>query len=153
MPYTYSWTGPISGSVSISDANYKIEQFPSGDYTVTVLDANGCMREKTISVKNIGGTLSVSLSMSTSVACEHDGTTLVTIIGGTGPYTISYTGVTNGSVVSNESNFQLPGLLPGEYTVNVTDSNGCIGYQKIKIYNNGTDLEIETTLFSLCTTT
>ena len=143
--YSYSWTGPSTGSISTSQTGYRIDDLIAGTYTVTVRDSKGCETSKSITVQSVGGVLTVNLSSTTAVACEHDGTTLVTVGGGTAPYTISYSGVTSGTVVSNDANYQLSGLQPGEYTVNVSDSNGCTGSQKIKIFDTGTDLAVDLT--------
>ncbi len=143
--YSYSWTGPVAGSTSTSQTGYKIDNLPAGTYTVTVRDSKGCEKQETVTVKSVGGSLTVNLNIATTVACEHDGSTLVSISGGTAPYTISYSGATTGSVVSNSDSYQLTGLQPGDYTVNVTDNNGCAGSQKIKIFDNGSDLDITLT--------
>jgi len=89
--------------------------------------------------------LTVDLSTSTSVACEHDGTALIGIGGGTAPFTVSYAGPTTGSIVSNTANTQVSGLQPGDYVFNITDANGCAGSRKITIYDTGSDLSVKLT--------
>jgi len=143
--FSYSWVGPVTGSVSTSQTGYRIENLPAGTYTVTVRDSKGCESVNSVTVQSVGGSLVVNLSTTTAVACEHDGTTLVGISGGVAPYTISYVGPTTGSFVSNSDSYQLSGLQPGDYVINVSDSNGCAGSQKIRIYDNGSDLDISLT--------
>jgi len=142
--YSYSWTGPVTGSISTSETGYKIENLPAGTYSITVRDSKGCESTKSVTIQSVGGNLTVTLTTTTAVACAHDGTTDVTISDGKAPYTISYVGVTTGTVTANSDNYQL-NLFPGDYTVFVKDSNGCEVSQKIKIYDNGSDLAINLT--------
>jgi len=142
--FSYSWTGPVAGSFSTSETTHRIENLPAGNYTVTVRDSKGCENSHSITVQSVGGSLTVNLSTTTAVACEHDGATFVSIGGGKAPYTISYVGPTTATVTASTNDYQL-NLFPGDYTVFVTDSNGCEGSQKIKIFDNGSDLAIDLT--------
>lgn len=143
--FSYSWSGPVSGSTSTSAKGFRIENLPAGTYSVTVRDSKGCSATKSIVVQSIGGNLTVDLGTTTSVACEHEGTASVSIGGGTAPYTISYTGPSSGSVVSNTNNAQVSGLQPGDYVFTITDANGCSGTRKITIHNTGNDLSVNLT--------
>ena len=141
--FSYTWTGPVSGSISTSQTSYNIDNLPAGNYSITIRDSKGCEITKSTTVQSIGGSLSVDVTTTSNVACEHEGSAVVLIGGGTAPYTISYTGPTNGSVQSNANDYQLTGLIPGDYTFSVTDVNGCAGSKKVKIYDNGTDLALQ----------
>ncbi len=143
--FSYSWAGPVSGSTSTSSTGYNIDNLPAGTYKVTVRDSKGCSTSESITVNSEGGVLRVDLSSTSSVACEHDGSTLVSIDGGSAPYTISYTGPTTGSVQTSDDNYLVSGLLPGDYVFSITDVNGCSGTRKITVYDNGSDLAVSLT--------
>ncbi|MCB9169727.1 MAG: choice-of-anchor L domain-containing protein [Flavobacteriales bacterium] len=121
-PYTYSWTGPNGFTASTQD----ISGIPAGTYSVTVTDA-ACTRSQSFVVSG-PQTLAVALDPSIlafgqNVSCfgGHDGAIDATITGGTGPYTVTWTGP-NGFSNSNED---INGLYAGPYTVNITDAHGC----------------------------
>jgi len=64
---------------------------------------------------------------STNVSCAGncDGTANATGMGGTAPYTYAWT---NGDVTSNADS-----LCPGNYTVTITDANGCVTAEDVTI--------------------
>jgi len=107
--YTYSWTG----GVTTQDRSGLV----AGTYTVTVTDANACT--KTLSVTITQPAAIVLTETHTNVVCngQSNGTIDLTVTGGTGAYTYSWTG---GSTTQDRS-----GLIAGTYTVTVTDANAC----------------------------
>ncbi|MEM6318670.1 MAG: T9SS type A sorting domain-containing protein [Bacteroidota bacterium] len=143
--YSYSWSGPVSGSILTSQTSYRIEHLTAGTYTVKVKDGNGCETTQSVELKTVGGSLQVSAVTTSSVACEHDGSATITVMGGTAPYKIHFTGPTVGSAESNTEGYQINGLQPGDYTFNVTDKNGCAGSAKLTVIDNGTDLDAKLT--------
>jgi gliding motility-associated-like protein len=110
-PYTYLWN---TGSTS-----QNLTGLSSGTYTVTVTDANGCTNVRSATVQQPSAVLSPSISSATAVSCfgGNNGAVDLTVSGGTGPYTYSWS---NGSSTQDLSN-----LSSGTYTVTVTDANGC----------------------------
>lgn len=111
-PYTYSWTGGLTGSpVSLT----------VGTYTVTATDNNSCTTSQTITISDIGG-LGASISATGSVSCNggSDGTATATITsGGTAPFTYAWSnGITN-------TTGNVTGLSAGPVGVTITDVNGC----------------------------
>ena len=143
--YSYTWSGPISGSTSSSQSSNTIDNLVSGFYTVTVRDVNGCEATQTITINNQGGAITISTSQVSSIACENDGSVNLIFGGGSAPYHISYTGVASGSATSNADDFTLIDLIPGDYTIIVTDANGCSGTRKIRVEDNGSDLAVALT--------
>ncbi len=91
----------------------------AGDYTYTIVDANGCQTEVSESIAEPEA-LSVTIDEVVN-AEDNDGSIDVSVEGGTGDYTYSWTGSNGFS--SNEED--LSGLAVGEYTLTVTDENGC----------------------------
>lgn len=108
-PYSYNWSG---GGTSNS-----ISGLLAGNYTVTVRDGNFCTTTASYSIGQ-PDSLRVQASV-TNVACigQSNGAIDLTVNGGTGPYVYSW---------SNWASMQDINNLPaGNYTVTVTDANGC----------------------------
>jgi len=120
---SYSWSGPLSytsseQSPSISNATTAM----AGDYTLTVTDANGCSDDDTTDVVvNAKPTASAS---SNSPVCE--GST-IDLTGGPGGMT-SYSWSGPGGYTSGEQSPSISNAttaMAGDYTLTVTDANGC----------------------------
>ncbi|MEP7171689.1 MAG: SprB repeat-containing protein, partial [Bacteroidota bacterium] len=111
-PYSYSW----SNGSSVQN----ISNLSSGSYTVTVTDANNCVTNLTQIISQPSGSISASLSASQNVSCYGgvNGSISLNVIGGTTPYSYSWS---NGAVTQNINN-----LSSGSYTVTVTDANSCV---------------------------
>ena len=125
-PYFYKWS---TGSI------YALEEgLAAGVYSVTVTDINGCVQVEPVIVNNIGGPVPAIQSV-TGVSClnQNDGAISVTVSGGNGPYTYSWS--PGGQVTS-----AITGLVPDEYKVNVTDKNGCVGVNFAKIVQDPPDV-------------
>ncbi len=93
----------------------------AGNYNVVVQDANGCSSSVAASVLNTASPV-VNSSPVTNVSCfgYNDGSVVVNVTGGTG--TLSYS--INGGITSQSSNI-FSALSAGNYTVIVTDAQGC----------------------------
>ena len=107
-PYTYAWAG--------GEASQNLENVPAGSYRVSVTDANGCTAEASVEITE-PEELTASVS-ATSPACNGGTTSAsVTVSGGTTPYSYAWS---NGATTD-----MLTGIDAGEYSVTVTDANGC----------------------------
>lgn len=116
-PYTFTWSGGQTTSCATG--------LTAGTYTVVVADANACDDTLLIPVSE-PSLLNVSIS-STDALCNGDnnGTATATVTGGTTLYTYAWsTGATLPTVV---------GLSPGNYSVTVTDNNGCTATATVAI--------------------
>ncbi|WP_422007816.1 PKD domain-containing protein [Roseivirga pacifica] len=109
--YTYLW--------STTATTQDVTGLTAGNYTVTVTDANGC-------VKSLGFTISepapiTALESKTDVTCNgaNDGTIDFTVSGGTGSYTYSWADDA-GITTKNRT-----GLEPANYTLTIRDGNSC----------------------------
>ena len=113
-PYMYTWA---AGPVDIGDTG-TVENIPTGTYSVTVTDDNGCFYVENIEVGGPTATLSASNTV-TDVACagESNGAISVTAAGGFSPYTYDWS---NGATIPDNAD-----LPAGEYTVTITDSKVC----------------------------
>jgi gliding motility-associated-like protein len=120
-PYSWTWN---TGANSANLANQ-----PSGDYTVTMTDANGC---STTLTKTIGQTPEiVSTATPVPVRCfgNATGALSLNLSGGTPGYTVAWTGPTGYSGTGASIN----GLFAGNYTAIITDAKGCIQTQTAQI--------------------
>ncbi len=113
-PYTYS----LGGESSYTGDNY-FEELEAGNYTIYVIDANGC---ETSVIATITEPASINATvLSTQATCGNaDGGFLVTGSGGNGaPFSYSRDGV---NFISSGS---FTGLSAGNYAITVRDQFGC----------------------------
>jgi hypothetical protein len=110
-PYTYSWS-PAGGTGATST------NLPAGTYTVTVIDANGCISSDDITINE--PTPIAAQATPTDALCNgsNSGSASVNAAGGTSPYTYSWSGGGGTGATANN-------LAAGNYTVTLTDANGC----------------------------
>ena len=111
-PYTYLWT-PSSETTATATG------LSAGVYFITITDANGCNINATATVANSSG-VTTSISNKTNVLCNggNTGSATVSASGGTLPYTYLWS-------PSGQTTATATGLSAGNYTVTVTDNNGC----------------------------
>ncbi|MBN4066147.1 SprB repeat-containing protein, partial [Candidatus Amoebophilus asiaticus] len=120
-------TGSLTYTWSTGATTQTITSVPGGTYTVTVADANGCFQSAIVSVNDLGGP-NVYMTDSTDASCNggSDGTATASVTGGTLPYTYSW-------IPSGGTDSIGTGLSAGSYTIQVTDSNGCIASAVVTI--------------------
>lgn len=118
-PYTHLW----SNGASSADIN----GLEPGTYTLEVTDANGCSATGTYTLTapeplSVAATAFLHANgLNVSCAGADDGAITTTIVGGTGPFTTSWSGPDGFS-----SNDPSPsGLNAGNYELTVTDAMGC----------------------------
>ncbi|MDD4149553.1 MAG: HYR domain-containing protein, partial [Bacteroidales bacterium] len=113
--YTYVLNGGISQSSNI------FENLSAGVYTVQVVDENGCSVMTEAQTITNPSAINASVSGDDMVTCfgADDATLNISATGGTGEYSYSLNG--GESQMSNV----FENLTAGEYTIMVTDENGC----------------------------
>lgn len=141
--YLITWNGPASGSISISGNSYNIPNLPSGNYTIKVVDDNGCSRIKTVYINNTENDLWLATNPTNGV-CNTLGSIVVDISGGNASYTLSWNGPVSGSVTIGGTNYTIPNLPDGIYTIKVIDANGCSVSKNENIDNLENNLGIST---------
>ncbi|MEP1094631.1 MAG: OmpA family protein [Cyclobacteriaceae bacterium] len=109
-PYKYSWS---NGAQTEDIANLL-----AGNYSLTVTDANGCMKLASTIVKQPRPFVASLLGIE-NIKCNGDstGTISLNVTGGLRPYKFEWN---NGATTQN-----LSSLKAGNYSVNITDANGC----------------------------
>lgn len=116
-PFTYTWSG--GGSTAT------ISNKPAGAYSVTVTDNKQC---STSAVVNISQPVSALVAATSGVnaSCSlQNGTASGSATGGAGGYTYSWNNGGNNETIAN--------LGAGNYTVTVTDANGCTSSSSVAL--------------------
>ena len=109
-PYTILW--------STNDTGNTISNLVPGNYTVTITDANFCSITEDVTIIEPAILTATGTQTDVSLYTGSDGEAVVTMSGGTAPYTYVWTpAVSSTDTASN--------LTAGTYTVVVTDANGC----------------------------
>lgn len=138
-PFIINWNGPVSGSEATNDSSYDIANLPAGDYEITIMDANACVDTEMVNVVNTDSDLGLTL-LPENGACGSLGSMTVQVSGGEADYIISWDGNVSGSVTISDGNYQITDLPNGNYTIVVTDANGCSETESMVIFNDNNDL-------------
>jgi len=119
--YNFNWDNAMSGAA--------ITGLAAGTYEVTVSDENGCIAILSIELGE-PDPLTVTFSSIEHVECFGDETGAATAnpTGGTAPYSYLWSDGQTGQTASN--------LGAGNYTVTVTDANGCQAVNTVTINEN-----------------
>jgi len=121
-PFTYSWS-PSGGT------NATATGLSQGTYTATVTDAAGCVQQLTVTITQ--PTLLTSSVTAISTTCgSNTGSATVTASGGTGGYSYNWN-------PSGQTTTTATGLSAGNYSVTVSDANGCITINTISVTSTG----------------
>jgi gliding motility-associated-like protein len=118
-PYNYIWSNSQTGPAA--------QNLSAGSYTVSVTDDNSCSATATVTL-NQPTAVTPQVNITSNYTGQHiscfgasDGAVAVTTGGGTSPYTYLWSTGDNTSVIGS--------LGPGNYSVTVTDNNGCTAEQ------------------------
>ncbi|WP_445383587.1 T9SS type B sorting domain-containing protein [Robiginitalea sp. IMCC43444] len=118
--YTYELEQPDTSVLGPQTSNVFNGLNQVGDYTITVTDANGCVLSDTF---NLAAPSNPVASIdATSNLCFDPATGATIVIGVTGGLAPYYFSMNGGATQTSDT---FAGLVPGNYTFTVTDSNGC----------------------------
>lgn len=120
-------------NTGVINATGFFDQLGSGNYSVTLVDANNCtFILNGIVVSSPPPPTSMDMTVTQPPCQGATGTIEInSIAGGTGPYKVSL----NGSSFQNK--FLWEGLTPGAYLVTIKDNNGCIYSETVNITSGG----------------
>lgn len=118
-PYSYQWSNGATSS--------RITHLSPGSYSVIITDRMGCATGGEFAVAE-PDPLDVEVSYSELLAChgDEDGYIHLSITGGVQPYKVNWE---DAAVQTQNRN----GLAAGNYTVTVTDDNGCTNVVTVEI--------------------
>ena len=119
-PYTYLWNNGA--------ALPAVNELTAGDYSVTITDANGCIKTRTVTITE-PDTLTATATAVAHVTCNdgNNGSATVHVTGGTIPYSYSW------NTIPAQTTATATGLMAGTHTVTVADANGCTVTQSVII--------------------
>ncbi|GAF73420.1 unnamed protein product, partial [marine sediment metagenome] len=114
-PYTYLWT---NGQTTPTATGLSV-----GSWGVIVIDSEGCRLSQSINI-GLADPLGVVSTVPTLAGCfDCDGQVVVTISGGTSPYT--YQNSAGEVIISNNLSESFTGLCGGFNSTLITDAGGC----------------------------
>lgn len=111
-PYSYSWN---SGATPAQNSNNGL---CAGTFTVTITDANNCIAQASVTITEPDAINIVETITDVTCFAGTDGEIEVAVTGGTPFYIYDWSNSTSTSAVAT-------GLSSGNYTLEITDANGC----------------------------
>ncbi len=116
-PFTYIWD-------NASQMTANLFGLSSGDYTLTVTDANNCSAVTTATIEEPND-IEIIMSASDASCGEANGAIFIAVSGGAGSFSYTWS---NGSVLEDPT-----ALLAGVHEVTVTDANNCTATNNIEV--------------------
>ncbi len=122
-PYLFNWsTGASTATIS---------NLAAGSYTVTVTDDNGCTKNATYQVTQPPAIVITLVNLTNeSCAGANNGSITISVSGGVNPLLEEWSNGSTGTTISN--------LMPGSYSVTVTDNSDCTKSSTFTINAGGT---------------
>ncbi|MEP6795840.1 MAG: T9SS type A sorting domain-containing protein, partial [Saprospiraceae bacterium] len=137
-PYSYLWSDGTVGPV--------VTDLCDGYISATALDDNGCGVAETYLITTPSQLFSGAMSSGETGPVSNDGMAWVIPSGGVGPYAYMWSNSSTDSLIT--------GLMPGMYSVTVSDANSCSATQSVFVNMFGcTTLDgnvINTSCFESC---
>jgi hypothetical protein len=127
-PYSLSWSNGTTSFIVTNGGSASISGLAIGAYSVVVVDANGCAANTpALGVTITEPAVLTATASHTDITCFgfNDGTANVVAGGGTAPYTYLWS---NGATTA-----AISGLMPGAYSVVVTDANSCVANDAVTV--------------------
>ncbi|MDX2135321.1 MAG: SdrD B-like domain-containing protein, partial [Saprospiraceae bacterium] len=122
QPYTYDWNN--DGPENPDDDGADLVNIPTGTYTVTITDANGCTETLSRFVDEPPIQLTLDLKVTQQAACGgSNGAINLTVTGSNPPFTYDWSN--DGPDDPDNDSEDLSNIPAGLYFVTVTDNNGC----------------------------
>ena len=129
---------PLNFQWSNGASTPSVSNLAGGVYTVNVTDANNCPAALNVTILEPAPLASNASATNETAAGANDGSATANPTGGNGAYTYLWS---NGATSQS-----LSGLAPGEYTVAVTDQNGCVNSQTVTVSSFACAIQTSTTI-------
>ncbi|WP_187294242.1 gliding motility-associated C-terminal domain-containing protein [Olleya sp. ITB9] len=137
-PYSYSID---AGSTYQNNGTFS--NLTQGNYTITVLDANGCTFDQNVIITQPDAVLSASINSQTNTICgSSNGSATIFVEGGTEPYeylwndNLAQNTATATNLEANTYNVTITDANNCSITLPVTITNSCINIVKTGVYND-----------------
>lgn len=137
-PYSYAWSN--------GETSQDIDSLSSGNYQVTVTDANGCVNVSQVwaVTEPAGGSVSVDSVRNVNCFGDSTGAIFVTLTGGNPPFNYQWS---NGA-----STVDLINVPAGNYDLTITDSLACSVFTPVTTITENPDLiiTVDTVINTFC---
>ena len=139
IPFQVKLEGPVSGSVTVNSYAFEIIHLPSGVYTITIEEKNGCSFAQEVTIEDEDITIA---TLPTGGLCGNMGSILVSMTNGVPDYKISWEGPENGEVTTSNQSYLIKELPSGTYKVTVMDDTWCSSFQIVQVENSDAALSV-----------
>ena len=133
-PFTYNWSNNTTA--------HPAQNLLAGNYTVTVTDSKGCTATISTNVTSLPGISLTLTSTQAQCAGSATGTATVAVQNGNGPFTYNWS--------NNQSTATASNLSSGNYSVTVSDQNGCSATGQVTVTQPANLVANLTTFNILC---
>lgn len=127
--YSYTW----SNGANTQD----LANLTPGTYSVTASAGVGCSSTATFIVGNNTVDPQINANVVAAICSQSNGSIDITVSSGTAPYLYVWSNAANTEDLSN--------IFPGNYSLTVTDANGCTADTTLNVANNATTFSISGT--------
>lgn len=129
-PYSFQW--------STGDTSQTVNSLPVGSYGLTVTDQNDCEATGSALLRS-KDTIALTLSATdeTCLNAGDAGASVDSVVGGLAPYTFLWN--------TGDQSAEIDGLSSGIYSVTVSDSLGCSGFESITVEASPSGLQATAT--------
>ncbi|MFK7907807.1 MAG: hypothetical protein AB8B69_21935, partial [Chitinophagales bacterium] len=122
-PYTFTWTDADTNTYPNTGETPNLLNVEAGIYTLEVVDANDCSSSLDFEILDEGSLVASGGLVAASTCGDANGSIeAIDIEGGVEPFDYEWRDSNNGLVGTSET---LEGVLAGNYTLDITDNNGC----------------------------
>ena len=128
-PFTYYWAGP-NGFIAVTSS---LNNLGTGQYTLTITDANGCTSVQSAVINEPNCNVAVSDNIIQPVCFGLNGTLSWINTGGVGPYTNILTDLNSNAILYNNNISASLALAEGDYALLIEDQYGCFDLANITI--------------------
>lgn len=124
-PYNYTWSGPVDGSNSQANPGlFSINNLPAGNYSLTLVDANGCSISQAFIINEASCSLTAMVLQVTDESCADamDGSFELIAENGNPPFTYQWE---NAGTSGSGAGTNITALATGMYNITLTGADNC----------------------------